>query len=273
MKVASIILNRNLPEITDALCDQITAHNPGLTDVFVVEAGSDETLLSKHCTWWANWDDAMADGLRVPRGFNYALSEMYKNGTFQDYDYYFLMTNDTEFEDYAMISTLLEEMATHRRVGILSPLCRIWGEAALLRDEETKYFSHINHLAWFMRRECIESIANIDSADHLEFLYDGYNFRGYQGDIEVIVKAYANDWAAAITSRVMMCENESYLKTRADLIKTEPFSENNRLYIEEGLRWMRKKYGFNSHWTMQLYTKFFYDQFFVYFPECEKFKI
>ena len=40
---------------------------------------------------------------------------------------------------------------------------------------------------------------------------------------ELIAKAYANDWAAAITSTVWAGENESYLINQADLIKTEVY--------------------------------------------------
>ena len=43
--------------------------------------------------------------------------------------------------------------------------------------------------------------------------------------------------------------------------------ENLKLYVEEGKKWMRNKYGFNSHWSMNLYAKLFYDQFFEYNPD------
>ena len=76
-----------------------------------------------------------------------------------------------------------------------------------------------------------------------------------------------NDWAVAITSDVQIRENESYLLNRADFIKTEPYDENLKLYVEEGKKWMRNKYGFNSHWSMNLYAKLFYDQFFEYNPD------
>ena len=88
-----------------------------------------------------------------------------------------------------------------------------------------------------------------------------------------VAKAYVNDWAAAITSDVFAEENESYLLEKSDLIRTEGFDENLRLYVEEGNNWIKRKYGFNSHWQMQQYTKFFYDQFFVFHPELIQYKI
>lgn len=59
-------------------------------------------------------------------------------------------------------------------------------------------------------------------------------------------KAYANYWAAAITTDVWAGENESHLLDQADLIKTDTYQENMRLYLEEGAQWLRRKYGFNS---------------------------
>ena len=62
-----------------------------------------------------------------------------------------------------------------------------------------------------MRREFIESIREINNPNYMNFLFDGNNFRGYLSESELIAKAYANDWAAAITSLVLAEENESYL--------------------------------------------------------------
>ena len=68
-------------------------------------------------------------------------------------------------------------------------------------------------------------------------------------------------------------ENESYLLNKADLIRTESYDENIKLYIEEGQNWLRRKYGFNSRWSMQQYAKSFYDSFFDFYPEYKKFKV
>ena len=47
---ATIILNRNLPDVTNALVEHLQAHDGNSTDIFVVEAGSDDNRLSRHCT-------------------------------------------------------------------------------------------------------------------------------------------------------------------------------------------------------------------------------
>lgn len=272
-RIATIILNRNLPTITNALCEQRIKYDGDLTDVFVVEAGSDRDQLSKFYSWHADWEEAQKHGLRVPRGFNYGLSELWKTGQFEHYDAFFLLTNDTEFSDEPILSPLIEVLQEHPQVGLLSPCSKDWGESLLLQDTQTKYFWYIHNTAYLLRREFVESIIEQEDPNYMNFLYDGTNFRGYGTESELIAKGYANDWASAITSRVWAEENESHLLQRANLIKTETYEENLRLYLEEGKRWMRRKYGFNSRWSMQMYVQSLYEKFFEFHPEYVPYKI
>lgn len=272
-RVATIILNRNLPEVADKLHDHLINYDNESTDIFVLEAGSDKDKLSKHTTWHANSKDEMKKGLRYPRGMNYALSSLWKEGVFDNYDAFFLLTNDTELEKKSSLSSLLHIMDKNPTIGILSPCGKSWGERLLLEKNSLKFFWYIHNSAYFLRREFIESVFNVKKPFTLNFLFDGNNFRGYQTESELVAKAYINDWSAAITSEVLVSENESYLLDKSDLIKTETYDENLKLYVEEGKTWMREKYGFNSRWTFQQYTKFFYDQFFELHPELIDFKI
>jgi hypothetical protein len=272
-RIATIILNRNLPEVTDALYDHLQLFDADLTDVFVVESGSDDERLSRNVTWHAKWPEARSHGLRYCRGMNFGLSQLWEEGRFKQYDAFFLLTNDTEFQQKPTLAPLVAILDRHPRVGILSPCAERWGEKLLLREQSTKYFWFIHNNAYLLRRQFVESILNENAPNHMDFLFDGSNFRGYGSESELIAKAYANDWAAAITSDVWAGENESHLLTRADLIKTEGYHENIALYVEEGLRWMRIKYGFNSRWSMQQYVKSFYDCFFEFHPEFVSYRI
>ena len=159
------------------------------------------------------------------------------------------------------------------RIGILSPCSMNWGEKKLLEKEKIKYFWFIHNHAILLRREFIENIMIKNTKNYIKFLYDGSNFRGYGTESELIAKAYINNWSAAITSNVIINENESYLLNNSKEIKTESYDINIELYIKEGLEWMKKKYGFKSKWSMQMYVKTFYDQFFNYNPELLKYKI
>jgi hypothetical protein len=272
-KIATIILNRNLPEVTDRLFEHLLNYDGDETDIYVLEAGSDASNLSRYTTWHANSDDILANGLRYGRGMNFGLVQLLKEGKFDQYDAFFLLTNDTEFNAGPTLSPLIQIMNKHPRVGILSPCSERWGERLLLKDKATKYFWFIHNNAYLIRREFIESICDKERPDMMDFLFDGTNFRGYGSEHELIAKGYANDWAAAITSEVWAAENESHLLDHADQIKTVGYEENLKLYVAEGRRWMRKKYGFNSHWSMQQYVKCFYDKFFEFHPEYNQYKI
>jgi len=272
-KAATIILNRNLPEVTDRLYEHLVKYDGDQTDLYVIEAGSDKNNLSKYRTWYVSTEDVLTNGLRYSRGMNYGMVELLKEGRFDRYDFFFLLTNDTEFQDGPTISPLIQVLNKHPRVGLLSPCSERWGERRLLLSEKTKYFWFVHNNAYMLRREFIESICDTETPHYMDFLFDGSNFRGYGSEHELVAKAYANYWAAAITSEVWASENESHLIEHADQIRTEGYDQNLQLYISEGQRWMRKKYGFNSHWSMQQYVKSFYEKFFEFHPEYVQYKL
>jgi len=271
-RVATIILNRNLPEAADKLVEHLQKYDSSETDVFVLDAGSDESNLSKYVTWHANNPEQKKNGLRYSRGMNYALNQLVLEGKFDKYDAFFLLTNDTELPNSKTVNPLINVLSAHKEVGILSPCSRKWGEASLLKQQKTKYFWFIHNNAFLVRRSLIEDLCDVDTPSGIN-LFDGSNFRGYLSEMELIAKTYANDWAAAITSEVFAEENESYLMEKSDLIKTDAFDKNRELYISEGMQWLKQKYGFNSRWSMQMYAKNFYEHFFVYHPDLIQYKI
>jgi hypothetical protein len=273
-RTATIVLNRNLPDVTNKLCDYIDAHNNHLTDIFVVESGSDHESLSRYCTWHANWPEAIKEGLRYPRGFNYGLYKLFEENKMDKYDFFFLVCNDVSFLNTNIIEILENEIDKHPRVGILSPCSEQWGEKNLISNsKEMKYFWHTQFLAWFIRREFIEDLIPLENQNFLNFFFDGNNYRGYGADLEIIAKAYANDWACAITPQAWQIEDESFLKTKAAIMHTDSYDINIQKLIQEGKNWLRNKYGFNSRWLLQMYSKNFYDKFFEHYPELNKFKI
>jgi len=267
-KTATIILNRNLPKETDALVEHLNKYDGNHTDIFVVESGSDKDKLSRYCTWHVTTAEAVKYGLRYSRGMNYGLLQLYKGGNWDRYDSFFLITNDTKFpKNQNTIETLQKILTKHSKIGILSPCSDRWGEKNLIGLNSLKYFWFIHNNAYFLRKDMLDQLLNRDNPTHMNFLFDGDNFRGYLSESEIIAKAYANDWAAAITSQVFAEEDESYLLNKNKYIKTESYDENLKLYVDEGLKWIKKKYGFNSRWQMMQYSQLFYEKFFEYYPE------
>lgn len=273
MKIATIVLNRNLPDVTDQLCEKLIQVENNASDLYVVEAGSDPQRLSRFCTWHADWPQAREEGLRICRGFNYGLLNLYKAGKFTHYDAFLLLTNDTEFAGKPVLGPLSAELEKHPRLGLIAPCSRRWGERLLLAEKSTRYFWYVQNTAALLRREFIESMMERDDPTYMNFLYDGSNFRGFHAETEMVAKGYANNWASGITTCAWAEENESHLLEKADLIKTENYETNIKFYVSEGLAWMKRKYGFNSRWQMQMYAKFWYEKFFEYHPEFSEFKI
>lgn len=272
-KLATIILNRNLPKTTDKLYNFIKKNNGNYSDIFILESGSDLQNLSKNYTWRAGWNSAVKKGLRFSRGMNYALSKLWYENKFDEYSAFFLITNDTEIKTKFFAKKILKILHEHPRLGILAPCSRYWGERKLLGKSKIKYSWYIQNTAYIFRNELVKDLMNLDKPNYKNFLFDGSNFRGWGAISEVIAKAYNNDWATAITRELWTEENEKYLKEMHKKIKTESYEENYQLVIDETNKWMKKKFGFSSKWAMQMYVKAFYDRFFMYNPEYAKYRI
>ena len=267
-KTATIILNRNLPKETDKLVEHLMKFDNDHADIFVVEAGSDKDNLSKYCTWHVDTEEVVKHGMRYSRGMNYGLLQLWNSNDWDKYDSFFLITNDTRFPNkQETVKTLRQLLVDSPKVGIVSPCSERWGEKVLIGNDSLKYFWFVHNNAYFFRKELVEQLMNTINPTYMDFLFDGDNFRGYLSESEIIAKAYANDWAVAITTKVYAEEDESYLLDKNKLIKTESYQQNLQLYVDEGLRWVKKKYGFNSKWQMMQYSKLFYDKFFDYCPK------
>lgn len=272
-KIATIILNRNLPKQTDKLFNYIKKYNNKFTDIFILESGSDINNLSKNYTWRAGWKSAIKNGLRFSRGMNYALSKLWSEKKFEKYCAFFLITNDTEIKTKFFAKKIIKILDQHPRLGIISPCSKYWGERKLLNKNKIKYSWYFQNTAYVFRKDLVKDIMNLDKPHYKKFLFDGSNFRGWGAISEVIAKSYNNDWAAGITSELWTEENETYLKNLHKQIKTESYEKNYHLVIEETNKWMKNKFGFSNKWSMQMYVKAFYDKFFKYYPEYIKFKL
>jgi len=270
-KIATLILNRNLPDVSNRLVEHLKKYNGDISDYFVIESGSDEDKLSKYYKFWANWPEAREFGLHYCRGFNYGLIELDKE---RKYDYYFFVTGDSNFRNEPTIRILLDKMEQNPKFGIISPLSPHWGEIAFFSEkDDTKCVWLIPHVAWLFRRSYLDKIIEKNSPSYMNYFYDGTNFRGYDADTELMVKAYLNDFAVAITSKAQFYEDLDLTDKNADVMKTERKNIHKKLMFEEGLAWMKRKYGFNSKWEMRDWAKKVYNEFFERNPDYKKFKI
>ena len=89
-----------MPKVTDKLYNKLKKSNKN-TDIYILESGSDKKLLAK-ITLGMLIGQQQKKGLRIFRGMNYALIQLIKANKFELYDYFLLITNDTEFENYSI---------------------------------------------------------------------------------------------------------------------------------------------------------------------------
>lgn len=261
---ATLILNRNLPDVTDRLVEHLIKYNGDVTDLYVIESGSEPQGRSRYPGFVADWPEAVHDGLRFARGFNFGLAELEK---IRRYEYYFLVCQDSLFPEEDTIAILLEEMERYPRLGILSPASPDWGETKLVPENDIRLFWFINLIGWMIRGSFLDAVRNEGTEPVVEYLFDGTNFRGYDTDIELLAKAYANDFAAGITRRATFREDKDLTDRMAEQMKTDPQRVNRPAMYEEGRHWLRRKYGFNSRWNMVTYVKTFYNEFFQRHPD------
>jgi hypothetical protein len=267
---AALVLNRNLPDVTNRLVDHLLKWNVDVCDVFVIESGSSEEGKSRHPGFSVDWPDAKEHGLRFPRGFNFGLCELDKG---DPYEHYFLVCQDSVFPDEPTVSILLEEMERFPRMGILSPYSPDWGESELIPDGGIRLFWFMNLISWMVRGSFLDLVKNEENPSAMDYVFDGTNFRGYDVDIELLAKAYANDFAAGVTKRAMFHEDKDLTDRMAERMKSDPQRLNRPAMYDEGSRWLRRKYGFNSRWNMVTYVKAFYNQFFEHHPDYRNLRL
>lgn len=272
-KIATIILNRNTPKLGNSIYEHLLEYERNISDIFLIEAGSEKNLMSDYFTWHNNEPEVVKKGLRYPRGMNFGLFQLWKENKFNNYDYFFLITNDTVLPKREILKTLQGYFEKIDRLGLISPCGKLWPEIELLNDEKIGFTWYLQNHAYLISRKCLQDLIDFNGLDYKTFLFDGNNFRGYGTEMEIIAKCYINNWACAITSAILIEENETELENNHLIINTEKKSLNLKLYVEEGLAWMKKKYGFNSRWDMLKYNITLYNEFFKDNPEFLKYKI
>lgn len=272
MKVATLILNRNLPDIADKLYEYVDK-NSFNNDIYIIEAGSEKNNLSKYCSFYNKTNFARKYGLRFNLGMNYGLYELKKKGIIEKYDYFLFLTNDVQIKTKNFLRVMIKILEKNPRIGLLSALDIESSDKKLLKNKLFKFFWYAHSSFFIIRHELFFKIVNDNTKNYRQYFFDGNNFRGYCNEMELAAKSYANDFGVAITSKVKYIEQEDLLKFQYKNIKTEDYNKNLDLYLNEGLYWLKTKYGFSSQWSMIEFTKLYYEAFFKNFPFLKHNKI
>ena len=252
--LAVIILNRNLPEETDRLCDSIIGATQIPFDLFVVESGSDPDRLSRYCSLHFVDPYARTIGLRIGRGLNNSLRIINKIRN-RIYDGYWFLTNDvvlTTHEDYGSFS--LSVFAQYPHIGIIeSPhlvnefytLNYFQGQTYRRRlnsasdyppaIQEKKFsitpFGIVRSI--FLRSDLVRS---------LDPIIDESNWRGWGCDEDLGYRAWQKGWWSATTPYHGIRE-DTFLTTRRNLETRTEHVDQFRLNAEIDMKeFLYRKY-------------------------------
>jgi len=229
IRIAVILINRDRPDLTDPLYQQVQIMGSGLDKtLFVIECGSKPGGRSRYQTHF--FRDRSYRGRYY--GFNRGLQFAQKEGS---WDYYWFLANDIEFPGgQDTLKELVAVMQTEPRMALIGPGepnaqdyqgChpkpgRRWHKA-----------STVHGLAWLMRAQAIDEVG-----------YCNPKFRYSQGaGSELSYRLYRNGWFMAYSDVVTLAhaqEGSTYGKVTR--ISRHEYHRRARIFAT---RYLEKHYG------------------------------
>ena len=228
--VAAIVVNRNRPDLTDTLVQQLQNMGQHLSmDIYVIEMGSDEDKLSQYCS--LHYDDPDFRGKCY--GHNVGLRLARSKG---NYRYYFTLMNDLVFEeDIDSIGELVKIADANPKLAILSPTeyegaCP---DGKPLPNSDFHLVSACDYLALLVRAESVNDVGFLNP-----------DFRYCWGAIhEFAYKLYSRIWQVAYCDKVTMKHlgGTTYGKVKGTVSR----EEYRRKAREFAVRYFVEHYGSN----------------------------
>jgi hypothetical protein len=120
---------------------------------------------------------------------------------------------------------------------------------------------------WLLKKDFVKS--QMSFSDRNEF-FDYSNFRGYMTSLDISLRAYANGYCVGLTKNLVLRENETYLMEKSELMKTEPMNENDRLFLIEGVSWLKSRYGIEDPWDFAQLVRLSFERYMLENPEHQK---
>lgn len=182
MKIATLIVSRNRPDLVDELVDNISTNNSIDNDIYVIECGTDLKKLSNNSSLWYKDDDFKGKCF----GHNIALDFARKS---DEYDYFFVCMNDVFIQEKQPLSQMIEQFQQNPRLAILSPTNLDGGYPGSDREKKGGWrkVTTCDYLCFLMRAEAINDAGFLNP-----------DFKYCWGAIhELSYKLYSKDWFIA----------------------------------------------------------------------------
>ena len=242
MKAAAVVLNYNLPELTDRLCADIIRRTECDFDLFVIENGSFADNLSKHCT------HHLEKNRWISGGFNYGITQAMNAG---DYDAIWCLFNDVEFDqsDGDVLAHLMDCLEAYPRIGIVQPA---WGNEWIAdptyAEESTKTLHPgvmpvyaTDPLCMLFRTEMIRDVTK-SLGPNCHPLWEESNKRLHANAELIQLIGYRRGWATATTTVFTASE----LREQGDAHSEGARGQDIETWQSEGViereRWIRRRW-------------------------------
>lgn len=238
--VAAIIVSRNRQDLVDSLVEQLKSMGKGLTmDIHVVEMGTDEDKLSRHCS--LRYDDGDFRGKCY--GHNVGLRLARSKGS---YRYYFILMNDVVFEQGVdAVGDLVRMADSNPGIGLLSPSeigDALPGHVKPRPGSQFHLVSSPDYLAFLIRSECVDAVG---------FMNPEFKFC-WGAIVELSYKLYSKGWKVAYSDTVKMKHlgGTTYGKAKGTISR----DEYQKRAKEFAARYFVEHYGKNwdEEWTKVL---------------------
>ena len=247
-----LVLNRNLGEVTNKLIENLK--DLDTVKLFgVIDAGSRHEEISKFTVVRDDSSFALENGLRPNKGFHLGLEWWEEQES--ESQWVLLLPNDSEISNWQPknLFNIIEFQSTISAVIPLSP-----GNPYISILPENRVA-----LGWnFHEGPIILSSDFIrERLSQQKYIFDPENFRGYLSFIELALQIYSNNQGIVGTDLISFSENQTHILKNSQLIGTEPYSDNLRLLVDEGERWLLKKHGITDRWSLELQTRLVFEEF------------
>lgn len=257
----TLILNRNLADVTNVLVEQTRSFAPKDSFVGVIDSGSRPEEISPHTVVRDHTLEARIRGLRINRGYNLGIEWWLSNR--KDVEWLLLMPNDSEVVSWSNLE-FRASAESYNRVGAIFPIPPKSGYEEALGTRNHGLVWNLQEGPIALNRRFCESLVGPTSS-----VFDPDNFRGYLAFLELSLRCYAKNFAIVGTNALKFSEREDYLLSMYHLIGTEEVSENFRLLVQEGNEWLKTKYGFDSRWELENMVRLAFEEFIRTNPEVE----
>lgn len=196
-KVAVILINRDRPEITDRVYEQVREMGQGLEKrIFVVECGSRPEGRSRYATHWFRDPPYRGRYYGFHRGLKIARGE-------GEWDFFWFLVNDISFDTgsdvLAELVGCMEEDARMALVGPCEPEAEDYKGCYPREGRRWHKASTVHGLAWLMRAEAIREVG-----------YCNPRFRYSQGaSTELAYRLYRAGWFLAYADKALLYHDQS----------------------------------------------------------------